>query len=92
MADREPSFTAGGGGADYKLVQPLWRIRQRLLKKPKMELPYIWSSKPTPGHVSGENYSLDRFMHPSVHGSTIHSSQDMEINYPSIKLKKKENA
>ena len=33
-------------------------------------------------------------MHPSVHGSTIYSSQDMEINYPSIKLKKKkkENA
>ena len=41
----------------------------------------VWSSTPTGGHVSGENHSLKRFTHPSVHCSncsTICNSQDME--------------
>ena len=38
----------------------------------------IRSCKPTPGHIFGENHNSKRYMHPSVHCSTIHSSQDME--------------
>ena len=37
-----------------------------------------WSSHPTPGHISGQNYNWRRYMHCYVHSSTIHSSQDME--------------
>ena len=39
-----------------------------------------WSSNPTPGHISGKdkNSNSKRHMHPSVHSSTIYSSQDME--------------
>ena len=44
----------------------------------------IWSSNPTPGHISGQNYNSKRYMHPYVHSSTIHSSQDMEATYMSI--------
>ena len=38
----------------------------------------IWSNNPTPGHVTGQNYNLERHMHPSFHSSNIHSSQDMQ--------------
>ena len=40
----------------------------------------IGSSNPTPGCVSGKdkNSNLKRYMHPSVHSSTIHNIQDME--------------
>ena len=31
-------------------------------------------------HISRENYNSKRYMHPSVHCSTIYSSQDMEAN------------
>ena len=31
----------------------------------------IWSSNPTPGHISRENHNLKRYMHPNVHWSTI---------------------
>ena len=33
----------------------------------------IWSSNPTPGHIPREK----RYLHPSVHCSTIDNSQDM---------------
>ena len=38
----------------------------------------IWSSNPTLKHVSGENQNLKGYMCPSVHFSTIDSSQDTE--------------
>ena len=38
----------------------------------------IWSSNPTPGHVSTQNYNLKRYMHPSVHSTTTYNSRDME--------------
>ena len=38
----------------------------------------MWSSNPTPGHISRENYKLKRYSHPYVHSSTIYNSQDME--------------
>lgn len=38
----------------------------------------IWSSL---GHTSGkdENSNSKRYMHPSVHSSTIYNNQDMEV-------------
>ena len=35
---------------------------------------------PTAGHISGENSNSKRYMHPNVHSSTIHNSQDMETS------------
>ena len=36
----------------------------------------IWPSNLTPEHVARENYNSKRYMHPNVHSSTIHNSQD----------------
>ena len=38
----------------------------------------IWSSNPTPGHISGENHNSKWYMHRNFHCSTIYNSQDME--------------
>ena len=46
-------------------------------KKKKIELPYDQSINPTPGHISGENYNSKSQLHPNVHRSTIHNSQDV---------------
>ena len=47
----------------------------------------IWSSNPTPGHISGENYNSKRYMHPKRsrqhylqkprHGSSLNVHQQM---------------
>ena len=42
------------------------------------------SRNPTPGHISKENHGLKGYMQPSVHYSTVYSSQDMEATYMSI--------
>ena len=46
-----------------------------------MELPYktknrasIWASNPNPGHISRENHNSKRYVHLSVHCSTIYNS------------------
>ena len=44
----------------------------------------IGSSNPTPGHISRENHTLKRYMHPDVHCSSIYNSQDMEATQMSI--------
>ena len=46
------------------------------LKKLKIELPYD-PAIPLLG-IPGENRNLKRYMHPNVHCSIIHNSQDME--------------
>ena len=38
----------------------------------------IYSSDPIPGHISRHNCTSKKYMHPYVHCSTIHNSQDME--------------
>ena len=38
----------------------------------------ILSRNPTPGHISGENYNLERYMCPNTHCNTIYNSQDIE--------------
>ena len=44
----------------------------------------IWSSNPTLGHISTENSNSKRYMHPSVHSSTIYNSQHTEATQVSI--------
>ena len=65
---------------ECKLMQPLWKIVRRFLKKLKQNhhmiqqfhsQVYIYMEK-------NENTNLKRYMHPNVHSSTIYNSQDME--------------
>ena len=51
--------------------------KNHILKKTKNRVA-IWSYNPTPGHISRQNYNWKRYMHPSVHCSTVYNSQDME--------------
>ena len=49
-----------------------------------MEIPQktritMWSSSRIPGHISRQSYNSKRSMHPCVHSSTIHDSQDVEM-------------
>ena len=62
---------------ECKLVQPLWRIVWRFLKKTKNRA-IIWSSNPTTGHIPWENHNSKRVMYDNVHRSSIYNSQDME--------------
>ena len=55
---------------ECKLVQPLWKMVWRVLKKLRVA---IWSSSPTPGHRPRQNYNSKRYMDPYVHSSTIHA-------------------
>ena len=65
---------------EYKLVQPLWKIVQRLLKKkkkiglllfdPAVSLLGIFPKK--------TNTNVKQYLHPWVHCSIIYHSQDME--------------
>ena len=44
----------------------------------------IRSSNPTLGHISREKHGSKGYMHPSVHCSAVHNSQDMEATQMSI--------
>ena len=62
---------------DCNLIQPLWRIVWRLLKKLKVELPYD-PAIPLLGIYSEKTIIQNGYIFPSVHYSTIYNSQDME--------------
>ena len=49
-----------------------WKTKNRAI---------IWS---TSGHKSAEKHDPKGYMHSSVHSSTIHNSQDMEVMQISI--------
>ena len=38
----------------------------------------MWPSNLIPGHLSGENHNLNKYLNPNVHCSSIYNSQDME--------------
>ena len=61
---------------EIKLVQPLWKIVWRFLKKFKKELPYDWQSYSWASIQKKTN--LKRYMYLNVHLSTVCNSQDME--------------
>ena len=40
-----------------------------------------WPSNSSVGHIPGENYTLERYMHiPNIHFSTVYNSQNMKAN------------
>ena len=68
---------------ECKLVQPLWGIVWRFLKKTKTRT-ITWSYNPTPGHIPEENHNLKRCMYPNFHCSIIYNSHDMEATWMSM--------
>ena len=61
---------------ECKLVQPLWRTIQKLLKKLKTELSY-GPTIPLLGVRLDKTIIQKRYIHLYDHSSTIHNSQDM---------------
>ena len=57
---------------ESKLVQPLWRMVWRFLKKLEMELPYD-PAIPLLG-IHTEETGIERHMYPNVHRSTVYNS------------------
>ena len=58
------------------LMQPLWKTVWRFLRKLRIELPYDPAVPLLSMHQDKSNPK--RHMHPYVHSSTIHNSQDTE--------------
>ena len=44
----------------------------------------IWSSNPTPRHISRENHNSKRHIHPNVHWGATNNSQDMKATQMSL--------
>ena len=63
-----------------KLVQPLWKMVWRFLKKLKIELPYDPEIPLLGISEKNKNTNSVRYIHPNAHSSTIHNSQDMEAS------------
>ena len=61
---------------ECKLVQPLWRIVWRFLKKLKIELPYD-PTTPLLGICPEKTIIQKRYMHPYAHCSSMYKGQDM---------------
>ena len=61
---------------EFKLVQPLWRMVWRFLKKLKQN--YHISLQSQSWAIYRDNYNLNRYMLPIVHSSAIYNSSDME--------------
>ena len=55
---------------ECKLIQPLWKIVCRFLKKKKKNT--IWSSNPSPRHIPWGNQNWKRYTYPIVQCSTIY--------------------
>ena len=65
-------------GGNVNLVQPLWKTVWKFFKKLKVELPF--NSTP-PFYMCVHIYICkmkSRYLHPHIHLSNIHKSQDME--------------
>ena len=62
---------------ECKLVQPLWKIVWRFLKKLKTEAPYH-TAIPLLGIYPEKTIILKRYMHAYARCGTVHISQDME--------------
>ena len=63
----------------YKLVQPLWRIVQRFLKKLKIELPYD-PEIPLLG-TQPKKINLKGYIYPSFNCRTVYNSQGKKATY-----------
>ena len=58
---------------ECKLIQPLWKMVWRLLKKLGIKPPYD-PANPIPRHIPWWNQNWKRHMYPNVHCSTIYNS------------------
>ena len=58
---------------ECKLIQPLWKMVWRFLKKTRNKTT-IWPSNPTPRHILWGNQNWKWHVYPIVHCSTIYSS------------------
>ena len=63
---------------EYKLVQPLWRMVWRFLKKKKKKSCHVILQSHSLAYIWRKNNNLKRYIHSSVHSSTIYNGQDME--------------
>ena len=63
---------------ECKLVQLLWDFHIMEVPQKNKNRIIIWSSNSIPGHIFGKNCNSKRHMHPCVHSSTSHNSQDIE--------------
>ena len=70
---REPSYTVGGNVNWYSQYGKQYGASLNSKNRAT-----VWSSNPTPGHIPRENHNLKKYMHSSVHCSTIYNRQDME--------------
>ena len=70
---REPSYAVGGNVVGAATVENSMEGPQKTNNRS-----IIWSHKPTPGHISGQNYNSKRYMYSCVPSSSIHNSQDKE--------------
>ena len=62
----------------YEATQPLWKTVGKILKKVKNRAT-LWSSNAISEYRCGGNcHSLERYLHPHVHGSIIHNHKGME--------------
>ena len=81
-----------GCGEKGALLQCWWECEVGIATmENSMEVPQntknriaIWPNNPTHGHISGQNFNSNRYIHPYVHSSTNHNSQDMETTWMSI--------
>ena len=67
------------GWWECKLVQPLWKTVRIFLRRLKTELQYDLAVQLL-GIYLDKNCDSKTYMHPYVHSSTIHNSQDMGKN------------
>ena len=74
MVKKEPSYTVDGNVNLYSH----YGVQYGGSLEAKTYNATIWSNNPTSGCISGENNTSKRYMHPSVHCSTIYNSQDTE--------------
>ena len=62
---------------EYKLIQPLWKMVCRFLKKTRNKTT-IWPSNLTPRHIPWGTQGWQRHMYPIVRWRTINNTQNME--------------
>ena len=61
------------------MVQVLWKTVWRFLKKLKIGLPYD-QVIPLLGIYPEKTLNKKKYMHPNVHSSTIHNSQNLNVH------------
>ena len=74
MEKREPSYMVGGNVNCIATRENNMDVSQKTKNRPMYNMilqSHCW-------HIPRQNYNLKRYMHPYVHSSTIHNSQDLE--------------